>query len=810
MSGYNDPYRYPRDDWRPNDFNRGQYGQNDDRGARGERDQYGGGYGGRDERNWHDDRGGGYGGGGRPRPRWEEDERDFKRGRYEDYGHGRGDAHSPYPPPHAGYPPQQHQQPYPVHQAQPDYSQPTYPPQPPAAASAAPATGRKPPPVQPEAASASVILLGLPAHVTDVHLRQFLEDMGASIDSTTVIMDRATGISKRFGFAKFSSVEHARAFIEPNFPSIPWKERHGPGPDDGMRVKINYSQKSGGWREDQGASARLTEDQRKAEGSSSQGFYVNDGTRDIGSTPSQILLLRGLDPLSGEEDIVAALSRVGGRANQEIAKGGIKKVYIAKDRASRSSWGFAFVRFADVRLATDVLAAVFNPRFHPSGFRVRTSIVAASFSHENSFIPVYAASPWAFASDGGQQLAYWDDKGFVQPWTPPPANPAEAMRNVPKAPRAVEEAKVDADMDAFFASIGEEPPAEGAALPSANATTAAAAASAAPAIVASPASAVPTTQPSTESSAVPPAPTLPPPGSVAPISIKPITALPGSAAAASPAKAESAKPTVSAAPAPAAVPPTAAATPLGGKEKKSDLIISRKAAGSIAKWNTKAKELRTTPTTAPAPSASGAAQGAPQPQQPSAVATKTPPAVPAAGAPAVAYDDPEFEHGDPTNLTNSEMVATAATRKAASIKKHAAAAAAASSSAAEASAKPKYVDRAAARREALGQSDLPDPHGGKGKKRFDAPQAEAAVEAPSQNTLEDEENAGRKLLEKMGWSAGTGLGASGDGRVAPVQAAQFQKGAGLGATKGVAVGEEKKLTYTESLREKALERYNAS
>ena len=92
--------------------------------------------------------------------------------------------------------------------------------------------------------------------------------MGASIDSTTVIKDRATGLSKRFGFAKFSSVEHARAFVEPNFPVVTWRDRSGSGADDGIKVKINFSQKTGGWREDQGAGARLTEEQRKAAGAS--------------------------------------------------------------------------------------------------------------------------------------------------------------------------------------------------------------------------------------------------------------------------------------------------------------------------------------------------------------------------------------------------------------------------------------------------------------------------------------------------------------------------------------------------------------
>lgn len=34
---------------------------------------------------------------------------------------------------------------------------------------------------------------------------------------------------------------------------------------------------------------------------------------------------------------------------------------------------------------------------------------------------------------------------------------------------------------------------------------------------------------------------------------------------------------------------------MAGKEKKGDLIISRKSAGNIAKWNTKQKELKVAP-----------------------------------------------------------------------------------------------------------------------------------------------------------------------------------------------------------------------
>ncbi|CDR40319.1 RHTO0S05e01420g1_1 [Rhodotorula toruloides] len=818
MSGYDDPYRHPRPDRR--DESRFHGDRRDDRRGRGgfRRDDY-------EHRGYRDDRdfGGPRDGKGRG---WDEDDsRDWKRGRYEDYDRPRGDTRSPLPrddyrqPGYPTPPPPPHGQPYPGPSA--------YPQQAPHEATrpspGAPAPRGKAPELEPP--SASVILLGLPAHVTDTHLRNFLEDMGASIDSTTVIIDRATGLSKRFGFAKFSSVEHARAFVDPNFPSIPWRERGGPGPDDGMRIKINYSQKTGGWRDDQGASARLTEDQRKAEGVAAPGFYVNDGTRDIGSTPSNVILLRGLDPLTNEEEISYTLSRVGGRASQEIAKGGIKRIMIVKDRASRSSWGFAFAQFADVRLAKDVLAAAFNAQFHPTGFRIRNNVVAASFSHENSFVPIYSTSAWSFRGEGGAQLAYWDDKGFVQPWTPPsPPKTDEVMRGVPKAPRAVEEAKVDADMAAFFESIEADMPlmaGEEFAPPPSTATS------------------TTTTTPAALTS------TASAPASTAPISIKPISAT--SAAIAGPSVAtSSASPAVSASA--AAVPPApVAAAVLGGKEKKGDLIISRKAAPNLAKWNQKSKELRSDASTgaaAAAKASSGAPAAAEKAKQPQSATTSPKSASPAPGATAasVAFDDPEFEHGDPvsfqcllcqrqfkgidelrkhnklsqlhkTNLGNADALAACATRKAASVKKHTAAAAssAASTSSSDSSSKPKYVDRAAARREALGASDGPE-HGQGKKRKFDGPEPPKPLPpGPNKDGLE-ESNAGRKMLEKMGWTTGAGLGASGSGRVDPVQAAQFAQGAGLGSTKGVAVGSEDgaSKTYADRLREKALQRYNNS
>ncbi|KAH9441915.1 hypothetical protein Pst134EA_032074 [Puccinia striiformis f. sp. tritici] len=101
----------------------------------------------------------------------------------------------------------------------------------------------------------------------------------------------------------------------------------------------------------------------------------------------------------------------------------------------------------------------------------------------------------------------------------------------------------------------------------------------------------------------------------------------------------------------------------------------------------------------------------------------------------------------------------------------------------------KYTDRAAARREAFGQPDAPnaDKHEAK-KARFEpAPPPALPPAQPDKDGIQAT-NVGSKMLEKMGWSKGEGLG-NGNGRVEPVLASQYIKGVGLGASAGVTVGQ---------------------
>lgn len=107
-----------------------------------------------------------------------------------------------------------------------------------------------------------------------------------------------------------------------------------------------------------------------------------------------------------------------------------------------------------------------------------------------------------------------------------------------------------------------------------------------------------------------------------------------------------------------------------------------------------------------------------------------------------------------TNLANPKAVSDSAVRKAASVAKNAAAAAAAADPAAgesDASSTPKYIDRAAARREALGQPDHPAPEK---KRRFEGPPPREPPAPPRPaNVAIEETNVGSKMLEKMVSSA---------------------------------------------------------
>ena len=83
---------------------------------------------------------------------------------------------------------------------------------------------------------------------------------------------------------------------------------------------------------------------------------------------------------------------------------------------------------------------------------------------------------------------------------------------------------------------------------------------------------------------------------------------------------------------------------------------------------------------------------------------------------------------------------------------------------------PKYRDRAFERRIMHNQPDvpLPTPDTGKSNKKKQAEGPPPPPSPPPVNPGQDQNNVGNKLLKMMGWTEGTGLGTTGEGRVEPM------------------------------------------
>jgi len=167
-----------------------------------------------------------------------------------------------------------------------------------------------------------------------------------------------------------------------------------------------------------------------------------------------------------------------------------------------------------------------------------------------------------------------------------------------------------------------------------------------------------------------------------------------------------------------------------------------------------------------------------------------------------------------TNLQNDKLKKIARAKKAASLAKKSSnsitVANASSTTTTTAEKSVKYTDRAAARREAYGQPDAPnaDKHEAKKARYEPAPPAAVPAAQPDKDGIQAT-NVGSKMLEKMGWQKGEGLG-NGNGRVDPVLAAQYTKGVGLGASTAVTVGqyEDSKKGFLDQVKDKTVERFN--
>jgi RNA-binding protein 5/10 len=111
----------------------------------------------------------------------------------------------------------------------------------------------------------------------------------------------------------------------------------------------------------------------------------------------------------------------------------------------------------------------------------------------------------------------------------------------------------------------------------------------------------------------------------------------------------------------------------------------------------------------------------------------------------------------------------------------------------------QYRDRAKERRQKYGAPAPPEPKRSKAK-------APVVYEQPTQQGI-GSDNIGNKLMQKMGWNAGEGLGRGKHGIRDPVQASRRTMGAGLGAS-GSTVQLDPNDTYKDAVKKTMFARFH--
>ncbi|KAL6307896.1 hypothetical protein BKA93DRAFT_766391 [Sparassis latifolia] len=640
----------------------------------------------------------------------------------------------------------------------------------------------------PSEPSPHVIFLGLDPDFTEADLQAYLASNSCSIETVTIIRDRSTGVSKGFGFAQFTSTEHARAFVDPLFPfiQVPPPASHGASasaafykalemgsatPHGGRRVKIDFSQSA-------------SPGEKRGRGPQ----HANDGTRDIGNAQAAVLLFRGLDPLSGPQAIVQAMKTSAG-VGREGARG-MRRIILIKDKVTMASWGFAFVEFVDVQSASAVLGVTMSPEIHPSGFRISDRPVAASFAHPYSFQPQPdfslrddACLPSSSSLGGveGTWVRYWDEASTAAVLEFKVEEPVE-----PTVPPVKEKKKKSKGASETVNPPTDERPAEASALPVSDKP-------------------VMLSFKSTTSNKQGPANTLGTSGQpkkAAPLSLAFSMAEDNQHPDVSDVESDNTK--------------GATEDPKVTTAKKvAPLIASRKTANNITKWNQVQDVLShdTDPRVPPTPAVSTS--------NTPVVATKAKSLTPAPV-------ENEFEFADTHAMTcllcarqfksleqlrrhNKESDLHKKNHKDVSLREVARRKAEAARAKVE---QPKYRDRASERRVMHNQPDIPlssETSVSHGKKRHaEGPPPSSPPPLPV-NPGQDSSNVGNKLLKMMGWKEGTGLGTDGEGRVEPIQTAIYAQGVGLGASKGKEIGKyaDGYAGYVHMAQDAARERYGS-
>ncbi|KAL8772947.1 MAG: hypothetical protein Q9209_001967 [Squamulea sp. 1 TL-2023] len=278
------------------------------------------------------------------------------------------------------------------------------------------------------------------------------------LEDVRIIRERQTKVSRGFGFLRFPSIELSKAFLQRNYPSIYlYGEESADNDNQAAKVRIDFSRereerprgdKEGEWTckictfVNFPGRLKCFKCQSPQIGNLTTSIRsMNSGDSDASpnGTPSQFLLLRGLEPTVSEDLLAkgvcklykpsrrssppaATNSKKGnskvasttGDANLGAKEGSLRRVLLVRDRKSNESWRYGFAEFATV---DDAQAAVI--RFNSfDKFTISSKPVTVDYIHAGVFVPVFSAEDpdeFCFNPSGNTatKLAYWDKEAYV-------------------------------------------------------------------------------------------------------------------------------------------------------------------------------------------------------------------------------------------------------------------------------------------------------------------------------------------------------------------------------------------------------------
>lgn len=338
---------------------------------------------------------------------------------------------------------------------------------------------------------------GLPVEMAEEDISNELNEYYhvEGLEEVRVIRDRQTKVSRRLGFLRFCDIDHSRAFLEPNFPSIYLLGPNHNGDDRGTRVRIAYSREredrararaEGDWTCRMCAIVNYSTRQKcfrcqaprpEAGPAGPPGIAApkveNYGDNDVApdNQASQFLIFRGLEssvteellakgvaklykPASGGSDNSSKTGKKGkvasttGDSNLGAREGSIRRVLLVRDRRTNESWRYGFAEFATVQ---DAQAAVTRLNSFEK-FTISSRPVLVSYIHAGVFVPVMnltaATERFTFSPlmNPSLKLMYWDEEGYVTELTVSPAE-SDNAQGQPKgdATTVQEQAKTNKD-----------------------------------------------------------------------------------------------------------------------------------------------------------------------------------------------------------------------------------------------------------------------------------------------------------------------------------------------------------------------------